>query len=114
LDANRLQYSLDWCAALASRFNVSASCVNKLGWLWRWCHIRRIVFSLNATLFNFAPALVWTILTDNHALFAFFFFFAVLAAALKAPAFGAPFAPGLRIVSPDPALMRARFFAMFA
>jgi energy-converting hydrogenase Eha subunit G len=41
------------------------------------------------------------------------FFFAVLAAFLNAPAVGAPLAPGLRIFSPLPALMRARFLAMF-
>ena len=34
---------------------------------------------------------------------------AVLAACLKAFAVGAPFVPGLRIFSPDPALMRSRF-----
>ena len=34
---------------------------------------------------------------------------AVLAACLKAFAVGAPFAPGLRIFSPDPSAMRSRF-----
>jgi hypothetical protein len=37
-------------------------------------------------------------------------FLAVLAAFLKAEAFGAPLVPALRIFSPDPALMRF-FFA---
>ena len=41
-------------------------------------------------------------------------FLAVLAAALKAAAVGAPFEPGLRIFSPEPAAMRFRFAAMFA
>lgn len=41
-------------------------------------------------------------------------FLAVLAASLKAWAVGAPFEPGLRIFSPDPAAMRFRFAAMFA
>jgi hypothetical protein len=36
------------------------------------------------------------------------FFLAVLAAFLKAEALGAPLVPALRIVSPDPALMRLR------
>ena len=36
-------------------------------------------------------------------------FLAVLAAALKALAVGAPFEPGLRIFSPDPAAIRFRF-----
>ena len=36
-------------------------------------------------------------------------FLAVFAAALKLAAVGAPFAPGLRIFSPDPAAMRLRF-----
>ena len=36
-------------------------------------------------------------------------FLAVLAAALKSAAVGAPFVPGLRIFSPDPAAMRLRF-----
>ena len=39
---------------------------------------------------------------------------AVLAAALKFAAVGAPFEPGLRIFSPEPAAMRFRFAAMFA
>jgi hypothetical protein len=38
-----------------------------------------------------------------------YFFFAVLADCLKAFAVGAPFAPALRIRSPDPAAMRFRF-----
>ena len=41
-------------------------------------------------------------------------FLAVLAAALKSLAVGAPFAPGFRIFSPDPAAMRLRFALMFA
>jgi len=41
-------------------------------------------------------------------------FLAVLAASLKFLAVGAPFEPGLRIFSPDPAAMRLRFAAMFA
>ena len=41
-------------------------------------------------------------------------FLAVLAAALKAAAVGAPFVPGLRIFSPDPAAMRLRLAAMLA
>ena len=36
-------------------------------------------------------------------------FLAVLAAALKLAAVGAPFVPGFRIFSPDPAAMRLRF-----
>ena len=40
-------------------------------------------------------------------------FFAVLAAALNALAFGAPFAPGLRIFSPLPAAMRFFLAWMF-
>jgi hypothetical protein len=36
------------------------------------------------------------------------FFLAVLADSLNAFAVGAPFAPGLRIFSPDPASMRLR------
>jgi hypothetical protein len=43
-----------------------------------------------------------------------FRFLAVLAAALKFSAVGAPFAPGFRIFSPDPAAMRFRFACMFA
>jgi hypothetical protein len=39
----------------------------------------------------------------------FFGFFAVFAAALKFAAVGAPASPGLRIFSPDPAAIRARF-----
>lgn len=39
-------------------------------------------------------------------------FLAVLAAALKAPAVGAPFVPGLRMDSPEPAAMRLRLAAM--
>ena len=42
------------------------------------------------------------------------FFLAVLAAFLKAEALGAPLEPALRIVSPDPALMRFFFAWMFA
>jgi hypothetical protein len=45
---------------------------------------------------------------ENHFFLAFFF--AVLAAALKALAVGAPGDPALRIRSPDPAFMRLRFF----
>ena len=41
-------------------------------------------------------------------------FLAVLAACLKAFAVGAPGEPGLRIFSPDPALIRRRFAAMLA
>jgi hypothetical protein len=37
-----------------------------------------------------------------------------LADALNAAAVGAPLVPGLRIFSPDPALMRAFLAAMFA
>ena len=49
--------------------------------------------------------------TENHFFLAFFLgFFAVLAAALKALAVGAPGDPALRIRSPDPAFMRLRFF----
>jgi len=55
------------------------------------------------------------LLGDTHyALLFFIGFFAVLAAALNAPLAGAPLAPTLRIVSPDPALMRFFFAAMFA
>ena len=46
--------------------------------------------------------------TENHFFLAFFL--AVLAAALKALAVGAPGDPALRIRSPDPAFMRFRFF----
>jgi hypothetical protein len=50
-----------------------------------------------------------------HHFFPFFAgFFAVFAAALKAFAVGAPFAPGLRIFSPDPAAMRFRLAWMLA
>ena len=38
----------------------------------------------------------------------YFFFLVVFAAFRKAEALGAPFDPGLRIFSPDPALMRLR------
>ena len=41
-------------------------------------------------------------------------FLAVLAESLKSLAVGAPFAPGLRIFSPDPAAMRLRFALMLA
>jgi len=43
-----------------------------------------------------------------------YFFFAVLADCLKAFAVGAPFAPALRIRSPDPAAIRFRFAWMLA
>ena len=43
-----------------------------------------------------------------------YFFFAVLADCLKAFAVGAPFAPVLRIRSPDPAAIRFRFAWMLA
>jgi hypothetical protein len=48
----------------------------------------------------------------GHYFFPFLGFFAVLAAALNAPADGAPLAPTLRIFSPDPAAMRFFFAAM--
>ncbi len=52
---------------------------------------------------------------DCHA---YFFlglrFLAVFAASLKALAVGAPFEPGLRIFSPDPAAIRFRLAAMLA
>ena len=41
-------------------------------------------------------------------------FLAVLAESLKSLAVGAPFEPGLRIFSPDPAAIRFRFAAMLA
>jgi len=41
-------------------------------------------------------------------------FLAVLAAFLNADAAGAPFAPTLRIVSPEPSLIRFFLAAMFA
>lgn len=41
-------------------------------------------------------------------------FFVVFADSLKALAVGAPFEPGLRILSPEPALIRACFAWMFA
>jgi hypothetical protein len=44
----------------------------------------------------------------------FHFFLAVLADSLNALAVGAPGAPGLRIFSPEPALMRSRLAAMLA
>lgn len=43
----------------------------------------------------------------------FFFFLAVLAAALNAEALGAPFEPGLRIFSPEPAAIRFFLLLMF-
>ena len=43
-----------------------------------------------------------------------FFFFVVLAEAVNARAVGAPADPGVRIFSPDPALMRFFFACMFA
>ena len=46
--------------------------------------------------------------------FLFLRFLAVLADFLKSLAVGAPFEPGLRIFSPDPAAMRFRFAWMFA
>tara|TARA_R110002096_G_scaffold168773_2_gene339994 strand:- start:887 stop:1120 length:234 start_codon:yes stop_codon:yes gene_type:complete len=46
----------------------------------------------------------------SHYAFLFFGFFAVLAAALKFAAVGAPLVPTLRIFSPEPAAMRF-FFA---
>ncbi|MGB1566490.1 MAG: hypothetical protein ACPHA6_12705 [Paracoccaceae bacterium] len=53
--------------------------------------------------------------TKDHALLVFFLgFFAVLAAALKALAVGAPGDPALRIRSPDPAFMRLRLLSMFS
>jgi hypothetical protein len=42
----------------------------------------------------------------------FYRFLAVFLAFLKAEALGAPFDPGLRIVSPDPALIRLRLACM--
>lgn len=39
----------------------------------------------------------------------YFFFLAVLAAALNAALVGAPLVPGFRIFSPEPALIRRRF-----
>jgi hypothetical protein len=63
-------------------------------------------------------AFLW-LLRWLHWFWSFFLFhflaftgFAVLAACLKAFAVGAPFVPGLRIFSPDPALMRSRFAAI--
>jgi hypothetical protein len=47
---------------------------------------------------------------EGHDYFAFFAGLAVLADSLNALAVGAPFVPGLRIFSPDPAAIRA-FFA---
>ena len=44
----------------------------------------------------------------RHYFFLGLRFLAVLAAALKFEAVGAPFAPGFRIFSPDPAAMRLR------
>jgi hypothetical protein len=43
-----------------------------------------------------------------------YFFLAVFLAFLKSEAFGAPLEPGLRIVSPDPALILSRFARMLA
>jgi hypothetical protein len=43
-----------------------------------------------------------------------YFFLAVLADFTKSDFFGAPFSPGLRIFSPDPAAMRSRLALMFA
>lgn len=50
----------------------------------------------------------------HRKIFYYFRFLAVLAAALKAFAVGAPLVPGLRIVSFDPALMRFLLAAMLA
>jgi len=52
----------------------------------------------------------------TYAFFFFFFGFAleVVAEAFMALAVGAPLVPGLRIVSPLPALMRFLFLWMFA
>jgi hypothetical protein len=67
---------------------------------------------LNCALILFAVFKI-VLNASRHYDFPFLGFLAVLAAALNALAVGAPFVPGLRIFSPLPALMRARFLAMF-
>jgi hypothetical protein len=51
---------------------------------------------------------------DSNVEVHYFTFLAVLAASLKSLAEGAPAVPTFRIFSPEPALMRLRFAAMFA
>ena len=109
-----LDRSLDWSAALASSLDCAFASLHKLRRSWLRRHVRHSVLALNTTLPDFATAPIWAVITNNHAVFAFFLgFFAVFAAALKAAAVGAPLVPTLRIFSPLPALMRARFLAIF-
>ncbi len=108
-----LDRSLNRSATLASSFDCAFAGLHKLRRSWLRRHLRRRVFALNTTLPDFAAATIWAVITNDHAFFTFFFF-AVFAAALKAAAVGAPLAPTLRIFSPLPALMRARFLAILA
>ena len=60
---------------------------------------------------------VFAVAGDDSSAHYFFLglrFLAVLAESLKSLAVGAPFEPGLRIFSPDPAAMRLRFALMLA
>jgi hypothetical protein len=92
---------------------VAAGGLHGLWWARRWCSLNDRVFALDTALLNFATPAVWAVITYNH-FFAFFFFFAVLAAFLKAIALGAPRVPGFLILSPEPAAMRLRLAWIFA
>jgi hypothetical protein len=52
--------------------------------------------------------------SSNLSSYFFFGFLAVLADSLKSIAVGAPLLPTLRMVSPEPALIRLRLALMFA